>query len=357
MDIGRVSEVRTTSTNNYHIIETTARAFGYITDVRDMDVGVLTVALKEESFADVLAYLSELGVDAIEIGCGGNPGSDHLDRERLLDNADHRATYRERVEDAGLYISALAVHNNPLHPDDDHAEHADRQLREAIELAGALDVGCITCFSGLPGGGPRDEVPNWITAPWPPIHAEALEYQWEQAIPYWTAIGEHADAYDVDVAIEMHPNMLVYEPTGLLALRDATHPRIGANLDPSHLFWQGIEIATAIRDLGEADAIHHVHAKDTKLYAPNKRKKGVLDTTAYTDEVNRSWIFRSIGYGHGETFWKDFVSTLRMVGYDGALSIEHEDSLTTPREGLEKGVDVLQRAVLETTPGEAHWTE
>lgn len=320
-----------------------------------MDVGVLTVALKEESLRDVLPYLSDLGVDAVEIGCGGNPGDDHIDRTGLLEDAAAREEYLARIADNGLYISALAVHNNPLHPDEEHAVEADRHLREAIELANALDVDCITCFSGLPGGGPNDEIPNWITAPWPPIHAEALEYQWAVATDYWTEIGELADEYDVDVAIEMHPNMLVYEPTGLMRLREATHPRIGANFDPSHLFWQGIEITSAVRELGAAGAIHHVHAKDTKVYDAQARRKGVLDTTAYTDEANRSWIFRSIGYGHGEAFWKDFVSTLRMVGYDGALSIEHEDSLTSAHEGLEKGVDVLSRAVLETTPGEAHW--
>jgi DNA-(apurinic or apyrimidinic site) lyase len=167
----------------------------------------------------------------------------------------------------------------------------------------------------------------------------------------------HAADRGVDVAIEMHPNMLVYEPHGLLRLREATNERVGANFDPSHLYWQGIDVTEAIRFLGERDAIHHVHAKDTKVYEANARTKGVLDTTAYTEERDRSWLFRTVGYGHGEEHWKDVVSTLRMVGYDGALSIEHEDSLTSSREGLEKAVDVLQRAVFETTPGDAYWAE
>ncbi|MCH7660037.1 MAG: porin [Euryarchaeota archaeon] len=162
---------------------------------------------------------------------------------------------------------------------------------------------------------------------------------------------------DVDVAIEMHPNMLVYEPHGMRRLREETNERIGANFDPSHLHWQGISITDAIRYLGERGAIHHFHAKDTKVYDAKAREKGVLDTTAYTDEPNRSWLFRSIGYGHGESHWKDVVSTLRMVGYDDVLSIEHEDSLTSANEGLEKAVDVLDRAVFETTPGEAYWAE
>jgi DNA-(apurinic or apyrimidinic site) lyase len=198
-------------------------------------------------------------------------------------------------------------------------------------------------------------VPNWITAPWPTEHADALDYQWEVGIDYWSSVAEFADDHGVDVAIEMHPNMLVYEPEGMVRLREATNERIGANFDPSHLYWQGIDVLEAIRYLGEHDAIHHVHAKDTKVYEANARTKGVLDTAPYTDEQNRSWLFRSIGYGHGEAHWKDIVSTLRMVGFDGALSIEHEDSLTSANEGLEKAVDVLQRAVFETTPGDAYW--
>jgi sugar phosphate isomerase/epimerase len=251
----------------------------------------------------------------------------------------------------------LATHNNPLHPDEERAAEADTELREAIELAAQLDVNTVTCFSGLPAGGPNDEVPNWVTAPWPVEHADAHDYQWTVAENYWTELAEFADEQGVDIAIEMHPNMLVYEPHGMLKLRELTNGRIGANFDPSHLYWQGISVTDAIRLLGDEDAIHHFHAKDTKIYEPQAREKGVLDTTDYTDEANRSWLFRSIGYGHGEGHWKDVVSTLRMVGYEGALSIEHEDSLTTSKEGLEKAVDVLSRAMFETTPGDAYWAE
>ncbi|WP_372909950.1 sugar phosphate isomerase/epimerase family protein [Salinigranum sp.] len=322
-----------------------------------MDVGVLTVPLGGESLDDALAYLAGVGVGAVELGVGGYPGADHVDRRVLLDSEDARAELSATLDDHGLRVSALATHNNPLHPDEDAAHEAREELREAVDLAAALGVNTVTCFSGLPAGGPDDEVPNWVTAPWPTEHADAHEYQWDVATDYWSDLAEHAASAGVDVAIEMHPNMLVYEPHGLLRLREATNERVGANFDPSHLYWQGIDVTEAIRFLGEHDAIHHVHAKDTKVYEANARTKGVLDTTPYTDESDRSWLFRTVGYGHGEEHWKDVVSTLRMVGYDGALSIEHEDSLTSSREGLEKAVDVLQRAVFETTPGEAYWAE
>ncbi|WP_276254988.1 sugar phosphate isomerase/epimerase family protein [Halomontanus rarus] len=320
-----------------------------------MEVGVLTVALAGESLEDAFAYLEEQGVGAVEIGCGGFVGDDHLPREEYLDDESAQTELQELLDTYNLSISALATHNNPLHPDEERADEADEELRGAIRLADQLDVDAVTTFSGLPAGGPDDSVPNWITAPWPPEHLEAHEYQWEVAVDYWSDLAEFADDHGVNVGLEMHPNMFIYEPRGLLDLREATNERIGANYDPSHLIWQGIDITESIRLLGEEDAIHHFHAKDTKVYDANAREKGVLDTTPYTEEADRSWLFRSIGYGHGEEFWKDVVSTLRMVGYDGALSIEHEDSLTSANEGLEKAIDVLDRAVFETTPGDAYW--
>jgi len=322
-----------------------------------MDVGVLTVPFGDEPLDETLDYLAGIGVDAVELGVGGYPGDDHLPPENYLDDEDAQANLHALLDEHGLRVSALATHNNPLYPDEERATAADAELRDAIRLADQLDVGTVTCFSGLPAGSPAGDVPNWITAPWPPEHAEALEYQWDLAIDYWTDLAEFADDHGVDVAIEMHPNMLVHEPTGMLKLREATNDRIGANFDPSHLYWQGIDITEAIRALGEVDAIHHVHAKDTKVYEERAKTKGVLDTTSYADVEDRSWLFRSVGYGHGEEHWKDVVSTLRIVGYDGALSIEHEDALTSSREGLEKGVDVLDRAVFETQPGDAFWAE
>ncbi|MFD1588375.1 sugar phosphate isomerase/epimerase family protein [Halorientalis brevis] len=322
-----------------------------------MDTGVLSVPLASQSRTDALEYLASLGVDAVELGCGGHPGDEHLPTGDYLDDETAQSELRSELDEHGLYVSALATHNNPLHPDEDRAARADTELRDAIRLAGQLDVGTVTCFSGLPGGASDDVTPNWITAPWPPEHAEALQYQWERAIDYWTDLATFAKSHDVHVAIEMHPNMLVYEPHGLLRLRRATNEHLGANFDPSHLYWQNIDPVAAIRYLGAADAIHHVHAKDTELYDTNVRTRGVLDTTPYDDESERSWLFRTVGYGHGEQHWKRVVSALRIVGYDGALSIEHEDSLMSSKEGLEKAVELLQRCVLETQPEEPHWVD
>ena len=155
-------------------------------------------------------------------------------------------------------------------------------------------------------------------------------------------------------AIEMHPGFCVYNPETLLKLREAVGPVIGANFDPSHLIWQGIDSIAAIRKL--AGTIYHVHAKDTKVDALNTSVNGVLDTKHYSDEFHRSWIFRTVGYGHDAQYWRDFISNLRLVGYDDVLSIEHEDSIMTNKEGLEKAVAFLKDCIIsESKPTGMFW--
>jgi len=91
------------------------------------------------------------------------------------------------------------------------------------------------------------------------------------------------------------------------------------------------------------------------VYEWNAKVNGVLDTKHYGDEINRGWIFRTVGYGHDAGVWKDMISTLRMVGYDGVLSIEHEDSLMSPDEGLTKAAALLNQLVIRDRPQAAWW--
>ena len=156
------------------------------------------------------------------------------------------------------------------------------------------------------------------------------------------------------IAFEMHPGFCVYNPETLLKIREAVGGTIiGANFDPSHLFWQGIDPVAAIRKLG--DAIHFFHAKDTKIDEINTATDGVLDTKSLADTMNRSWIFRSVGYGHPHEVWKDMMSTLRKVGYDGFISIEHEDALMTPLEGLGKAIAMLKDVMMFEGMGAIWW--
>lgn len=323
-----------------------------------MKIGVLTTQpFPDQSLEEVLEYLSDMGVECVELSCGGFLGSTHMDPEKALEDKSERRRISNLLKEYDMEISAISAHGNPIHPQEEKAETYDNDLRTAIELASKLDVGVVNGFSGCPGASEDAKHPNWITFPWPGEHTEALEWQWEECIiPYWTDLSEFADEKDVDIGIEMHPNMSVYNPETMIKLREETNDRIGANFDPSHLYWQGIDVLEAIQELGERDAIKHFHAKDTRIYDHHRRLNGVLDAKPLSDIRNRAWNFRSVGYGHGESHWKDIISTLRLVGYDDVLSIEHEDLLASTQEGLEKAIDLLKRAAFrEERKGEDHW--
>jgi sugar phosphate isomerase/epimerase len=320
-----------------------------------MKVGVFTVILRSLPFEQALDYLAGLGVQTVEIGAGGYCSTAHCQTEALL-ASDHAAKgFLEAIRSRGLEISCLSTHGNPLHPNRAIAEQHHAAFERCLRLANQLEVEVVTTFSGCPGGAAGDQRPNWVTCPWPPDFLEILDYQWNQvAIPYWQEATQLARRHGVKkIALEMHPGFLVYNPATLVRLREAAGPEIGANFDPSHLIWQGIDPDAAVRAL--QNAIWHVHAKDTSVQNWNVRINGVLDGKPYQDELNRSWIFRTVGCGTSRQSWCDLISALRMVGYDGALSIEHEDSLMTPREGLEKAIRFLQSIVLNEPKGDVTW--
>ena len=322
-----------------------------------MKIGVFAVLMSGQPLEQVAGYLKSLGVGAIELGCGGYPGNAHCDSVDLLANPDKIDHLNQVLDKNDLELSALSMHGNPIHPDKEFAAAHAKDQQNAVLLAEKLGLDTVITFSGCPGDSPGAKYPNWVTCAWPPDYPEILRYQWDEVlVPYWKEAAAFARDHGVTkIALEMHPGFCVYNTDSLLRLRDAVGPEIGANYDPSHLWWQGIDVPTSIREIGKAGAMHHFHAKDTKIDPQNTRRTGVLDTRPYTDEINRSWLFRSIGYGHGIDDWKEIVSELRLIGYDGALSIEHEDSLLSANEGLEKGIDVLKQALVTEPAGEAYW--
>ncbi|MDX1413945.1 MAG: sugar phosphate isomerase/epimerase [Candidatus Promineifilaceae bacterium] len=319
-----------------------------------MRIGLFTVPLHGYPFEEALDRAVNIGVTAVEIGVGGYPGSDHCLVAELLASEEKRQAYMEAVTSRGLIISGFSVHNNPIHPDQETAQTADSELRDAIRLAQLTGVPVVNGFSGLPAGAPQDSMPNWVTCPWPPHFLEILDYQWNQvAIPYWRDAAQFAADQGVKIAFEMHPGMLVYNVETLLKIREAAGPAIGCNFDPSHLWWNGVDPVAAIRKLG--DAIYHVHGKDCYVDNINISVNGCNDNKPYEQIIDRAWTFRSIGYGHGAKEWKDIVSTLRLVGYDYVISIEHEDALMSGDEGLAKGVAMLQETNIFEEPGEMFW--
>jgi sugar phosphate isomerase/epimerase len=322
-----------------------------------LKLGVFTVLFSDLAFEPMLDRVAALGLDAVELGTGNYPGNAHCDADALLADAGKRRALLAAVEERGLVISALSCHGNPLHPDESVASAAHETWRKTARLAVELGVEVVNCFSGCPGDGPGAKAPNWVTCAWPPEYGETLEWQWnEVAIPYWRDEAAFARETGLSkIALEAHPGFLVYNPETVLRLREAAGPEIGANFDPSHFVWQGIDPLAAVRVLGDAGAIFHVHAKDVYLDRANIAVNGVLDTKHYTRFAERSWSFRSVGYGQDEKFWRDLVSALRVAGYDGVMSIEHEDGLASVDEGLAKAVDVLQRVLLRDQPAEMWW--
>lgn len=322
-----------------------------------MKLGVFSVLLGDKPFEQALDEIKALGCEAVEIGTGNWPGNVHCDPKVLLGDDEKIKAFKKKVEDRGLIISALSCHGNPVHPSRAVAtEHAKVQ-RDTILLAEKLGIDRVITFSGCPGGSKDDKMPNWATCAWPPDFLDVLKYQWDDVlVPYWKDEVEFALKHGVDkICLEMHPGFCVYNPETLWKLRNAVGGKvIGANLDPSHLFWQGMDLTFVIRNL--KGIIYHFHAKDCIVDPINAATNGVLDTKHYGDEINRGWIFRTCGYGHDHKTWKDIVSNLKLAGYDHVMSIEHEDSITSPAEGLRKAVTFLQDVMLaDAKPSGMHW--
>ena len=319
-----------------------------------MKLGVFTVLFWTRPFEEMLDYVVDLGLDAIEIGTGAYPGNAYCRPEELLGSEGQLRAFKEAIRRRGLEISALSCHGNPLHPQRERAAADHQVFLKTLELAGRLEVETVITFSGCPGGDPGSSQPNWIVSPWPPEFSEMLEWQWrERVVPYWTDAAGAAASAGVRVAIEMHPNFVVYNPESMLRLREVAPKTIGCNFDPSHMIWQQVDSIAAIRAL--AGSIFHVHAKDCRVDGINTMVNGVLDAKSYTRELDRSWIFRTVGYGNDAIFWKDLVSALRMTGYDHVISIEHEDSLMSGAEGLRKAVAFLKPLLIAEPAGEAYW--
>ena len=322
-----------------------------------MKIGVLTLLFGERPLEEVLDYLCSLGVGAVEFGTGGYVSARHFPVEDLLSSDTKVRWLEEVVQTRNLEISALSCHGNPLHPNERIAKSHHDDFVKTCKLAKRLGIGQVNTLSGCPGSDPAAECPSWIIFPLPPEDfLRAWEWQWnERVIPYWRSAAQIAQENGVRIGIEMVPNCVVFNVATLLRLRHAIGDTIGANLDPSHLFWQGMDIAAVIRALGKA--IYHFHAKDSAVNPYVASVDGVLDPKPLTDEFNRSWIFRTVGYGHDELAWNNIISALRTVGYDSVLSIEHEDSLMSADEGLRKAVSFLQRSLIQAPPGRAYWAE
>ncbi len=309
-----------------------------------MWVGLMTDSLRHLPREEVLDRCARWGIRSVEFGTGNFSPAPHVNLTSLLRDRAERESLLREVRTRGLRISALNCSGNPLHPRPEVAGRHVQVVRDTIALAGLLGVDTVVTMSGCPAGPGGGDVPNWVVSSWPPEFVEVVEWQWrEKVVPFWQEVAAWAAEHGVRVAVEMHPGQCVYNPATLLRLREAVGPVVGANLDPSHLFWQGVDVLEVIPHLGTA--IFHVHAKDTRLDGPNVRRDGVLHLAAGRPPAERPWAFRTLGLGHDAFFWGQFVDALQQVGYRGALSVEHEDEVLSPEDGVLRSVRLL-RSVL-----------
>ena len=320
-----------------------------------MKLGVLTVPLQGMPAEEAFAYLSSLGITTVELGTGGYTNKNHCDPDILLADESKVDALKAALAKYNMTISALSCHGNPVHPNKELAAADHKAFVDTCKVAQKLGVDTVITFSGCPGDCADSQYPNWVTCPWPSDFGKILEWQWNEVlIPYWKEAVKIAESYGVKhIAFEMHPGFCVYNPATLLRLREAVSPMLGANFDPSHLIWQGMDPVAALKEL--KGAVYHFHAKDTYVDPYNKAKNGVLDTGAYGSLIDRSWSFRTVGYGSSIESWKDMMATLRLIGYDGAVSIEHEDGLMSVKEGLEKAITFMQDVIITEQPAAMWW--
>ena len=296
-----------------------------------MELGLYTDSVKHLSFEGALDLAAEIGARGIEIAVGGQSSAPHLRIHDLLSDAARRKAFADAFSSRGLRIAALNCSAWPLHPvlGEEHTE----LIRATIRLASELEVSKIVTMSGNPGDGPHGSTVNWIWYPWPPDAVALLERQWQEAIPLWQDLGAYALANGVQrIAFELHPLHLVYNVPTLQRMREAVGPVIGANVDPSHMFWQQMDPVAVIAALGPA--VHHVHLKDTQLVPDQVAIAGVLDQRPFADPTQRAWVFRTVGRAHDRAFWTAFIGALRTARYDDVLSIENEDRSQPPEEGV-----------------------
>src|SRR5580692_1200235 len=317
---------------------------------KKIPIGVFDPVYDNLSLDQMLDVLSALGVEAMEIGTGGYPNNPHCPLDELIADKAKAKAWQKKFEDKGIRVMTLSCHGNAVHPDKAHAAKDAESFRKTVQLAEILDVKTIVTFSGCPAGTPTDSQPNWITYRWPPEYGQMLDWQWkEKVIPYWKEAAKFARDHGIHrIALEMHPNFVVYNPRTLLKLREAVGEEIGANNDLSHLFWQGCDPVEVIHLLGKQGAIYHAHMKDTVFFKDNVDKYGVLNFVFETKDLPQaSETFRAVGYGHSANTWKEIVRAYMEVGYEGILSIENEDPILSGPVGVERAAYVLKNVRAE----------
>lgn len=327
-----------------------------------MKLGVYDAILHDRSLPEALKVVNSLGLTGIELNSGGFlPAHNIPTKAEILTSDSARDDYLSQFEGTGVEIAGLNCNGNPLHPNTVIGDQHAADIRSSIELAARLGQTRVVTMSGLPGGEPGATIPNWVVNAWNSVYLNALDYQWDVAVPFWREMDRFAADHGVKVALELHPQNLVFNSTDvhkLVELTGSTH--LGVELDASHLFWQQMDPVAVVDHLGEL--VLHAAAKDVRINTENAKLYGVLDNSfrrlredeprtnlggdEYVNEwpKNSAWDFVALGRGHGVEFWTDFLAALKRVDPDMWINIEHEDTSLGRIEGLEEASKVLHAA-------------
>ena len=313
-----------------------------------MKLSAFAVLYKDLPLPEVLDTFKAKGIMFAKIGSGGFIGKNHCNPQKLIQNKAAREKFKDYFLSRGMGISSLSCHGNPVHPQQHLALSYRQDIQDSIDLAALLGVETIVTFSGCPGDCENSLYPNWPVSPFPEDFQTVLEWQWEKKlIPFWKEMGKYAEDKGVKVAMEMHGGYSVHSPATAIRMREQTGCKaLGANLDPSHMWWQGIDPAQAARYLSSKDCLFYFHAKDAAIDPNYVSYYGVTDMQSFGTAFGRAWQFRTVGFGHELKVWADLFSTMRSVGYDEFVSIEHEDSYMSVEEGLDKAVANLRQVLL-----------
>ena len=324
-----------------------------------MKLGVYTAILHDRALPDALDVIADLGLGGAEINAGGFLPPVHIPIDDVINSQAARDDYLAIFADRGVELAGLNVNGNPLHPDPQYGPGHAADLERAIRAAGALGQTRVVTMSGLPGAEPGATRPNWGVNPWNTGVLDIVEHGWREAIPFWKRITGLAEDHGVKIAIEMHPHNLVFNaPTMIRLAEQVGSPAIGAELDPSHLFWQQMDPIAVVRHLG--GLVFHAAAKDVRINE-FARIAGVLDDRfSAPPEADRvpiggpdalsvwpaesAWDFVALGRGHDADFWADFLAALAEVDPAMAVNIEHEDTSLGKVEGLRVAAETLLAA-------------
>lgn len=321
-----------------------------------MKLSVLTRPLRNSSFEEMAKTVSEVGYDAVAMGTGGlcHSESDWFYAPKLIQDEKRLNEYKSILKAHNLEIASLACPANPVHPQKRVAKKMDGDLRASILLAKKLGMDTITTFSGCPGDHKGAMYPNWICYTWPNDALAVARYQWEDVlIPYWKDLANFARTNGVNrIALELHPNMSVYNVSTFKKLRDEAGPEIGVCIDPTHLIYTGCDVHDVVLELGES--IYAVQGKDLHIRERNRMKNGWFGGPFCNFDEN-SWHFTIPPYGHGEVFWRRLCVVLRLVGYDRDICFEHDDMLTDGIEGMQKVYQFLSKIIYREKSSEFFW--